>query len=202
MTEIFMSNPLNDAALDQLFRDARSQNGWRDEPVSDAQILALYELLKWGPTTANTCPARFVFVKSDEAKERLKPHLTEGNVEKSMTAPVVAIVAHDVEFFEKIPQLFPHNPGAKDWFNWSEDHAHTTAFRNGTLQGAYLLLAARSLGLDCGPMSGFDNEGVDKEFFDGTTWKSNFICGIGYGEPSKVFDRLPRLSFDEACQLL
>ena len=197
-----MNKPLADAALDQLFREARSQNGWRDEPVSDAEIRALYELTKWGPTTANSSPARFVFLKSDEAKERLKPHLSEGNVAKSMTAPVVVIIAFDVEFYEKIPQLFPHNPDAKSWFNWSEDHAHTTAFRNGSLQGAYLMLAARALGLDCGPMSGFNNEGVDKEFFDGTSWKSNFICGIGHGDPAKVFDRLPRLSFDEACQLL
>lgn len=197
-----MSTPLSDAALDQLFRSARSQNGWRDEPVSDATIQALYDLLRMGPTTANTCPARFVFLKSDEAKARIKPHLIEANVEKSLSAPVLAIIGHDVEFYEKIPQLFPHNPGAKDWFTGSEEFAEQTAFRNGSLQGAYMIMAARALGLDCGPMSGFDNAGVDAEFFAGTKIKSNFICGIGHGDPAKVFDRSPRLSFDEAAQLL
>ncbi len=197
-----MSHPLPDAALNQLFREARSQNGWRDEPVSATEIRALYELTKMGPTTANSCPARFVFLASDDAKARIKPFLIDGNIEKSLTAPVLAIIAHDVEFYEKIPQLFPHNPGAKDWFSGSEAFAEETAFRNGSLQGAYLIMAARALGLDCGPMSGFDNGGVDKEFFAGTTWKSNFICGIGHGDGSKIFARSPRLSFDEACQLL
>jgi 3-hydroxypropanoate dehydrogenase len=143
-----------------------------------------------------------LFLKSDEAKERLKPHLTPGNVHKSMTAAFVAIVAHDLEFYEKIPQLFPHNPEAKNWFNWSEEHAEKNAFRNGSLQGAYLIMAARALGLDCGPMSGFNNEGVDEEFFADTPWRSNFICAMGIGDRSQLHERSPRLSFDEACKLL
>jgi len=197
-----MSHALDDAGLDQLFRSARSHNGWQDKPVSDVEVRSVYELAKWGATTANSCPARFVFLKSAEAKARLKPHLIENNVDKALTAPVVVIIAHDLEFYEKIPQLFPHNPEAKNWFSWSEEFAEQTAMRNGTLQGAYLMLAARALGLDCGPMSGFNNAGVDTEFLAGTAWKSNFICGLGHGDPSKIFDRSPRLSFDEACQLL
>ncbi len=197
-----MSHALSDKDLDILFREARSHNFWTDEPVSTATVQAVYDLARWGATTANTCPARFVFLSSPEAKMRIKPHLIPTNVDKAMTAPVLAIIAHDLEFYEKIPQLFPHNPEAKSWFDWSEEHAEQTAFRNGSLQGAYLMLAARSLGLDCGPMSGFDNAGVDAEFFGGTTWKSNFICGLGHGDKSKLFPRSPRLSFDEACQLI
>lgn len=197
-----MTHPLPDAALDQLFRDARSFSHWTDEPVSDETLKAVYDLAKFGPTSANSSPARFVFLTSQAAKERIKPHLTEGNVHKVMTAPATVIIAHDLEFYEKIPQLFPHNPDAKTWFNWSEEHAEKNAFRNGSLQGAYLMLAARSLGLDCGPMSGFNNEGVDKEFFGGTPWRSNFICALGHGDRSQLFDRSPRLSFDEACRLL
>lgn len=197
-----MSQGLDDAGLNLLFREARSHNAWTDEPISDVTVQAVYDLARWGATTANSCPARFVFLKSDEAKERLKPHLIETNVDKAMTAPVVVIIAHDIEFYEKIPQLFPHNPDARDWFSWSTEFAEQTAFRNGSLQGAYLMLAARALGLDCGPMSGFDNPGVDAEFFGGTTHKSNFICGLGHGDKSGLFDRSPRLSFDEACQLI
>ena len=197
-----MSQPLPDATLDQLFREARSFSYWLDKPVSNEMLQAVYDLARMGPTSANCGPARFVFLKSDEAKKRLKPHLGEGNIEKVMTSPVTVIIAHDLEFFEKLPQLFPHSPDAKTWFSWSEAHAETNAFRNGSLQGAYLMLAARALGLDCGPMSGFSNEGADKEFFEGTTWRSNFICGLGYGDRAKLHERSPRLSFDEACQLL
>jgi 3-hydroxypropanoate dehydrogenase len=197
-----MTKPLPDAALDQLFREARAFSYWTDEPVSDETFKAVYELAKMGPTAANGSPARFVFVKSDEAKERLKPHLSDNNVHKVMTSAATLIIAHDVKFYDKIPQLFPHNPGARDWYSWSDEHAEKNAFRNGSLQGAYLMLAARSLGLDCGPMSGFNNEGVDQEFFAGTHWRSNFICAMGHGDRSKLHDRSPRLSFDEACQLL
>jgi len=197
-----MSHGLDDAGLDIIFREARSHNTWTDQPVSDLMVQAVYDLARWGATTANSSPARFIFLKSDQAKERIKPHLIPTNVDKALSAPVLVIIAHDVEFYEKIPQLFPHNPGAKDWFSWSEEFAEQTAFRNSSLQGAYLMLAARALGLDCGPMSGFDNAGVDIEFFAGTKWKSNFICGLGHGDKSKLFDRSPRLSFDEACQLL
>ncbi len=193
---------INDDALNTIFRDARSQNKWHDEPVSVALVQAIYELLALGPTSANCSPARFVFLTSEAAKERLKPFLIETNYEKTLTAPVVAIVGHDLEFYEKIPQLFPHNPDAKLWFSGNEELAGITAFRNGTLQGAYLMIAARSLGLDCGPMSGFDNAGVDGEFFANTKVKSNFICNLGHGDPSGVFDRSPRLAFDEACQVL
>jgi len=200
--ELFMSNPLPDAALDQIFREARSFSAWQDKPVSAATLQAVYDLARMGATSANSSPARFVFLQSDAAKARIKPHLSEGNVDKVMAAPATVIIAHDLEFYELIPQLMPHNPGAKSWFNWSEDHAATNAFRNGSLQGAYLMLAARALGLDCGPMSGFDNAAVDKEFFGTTTWRSNFICSLGYGDRDKLHDRLPRLSFDEACQLL
>ncbi len=197
-----MNKPINDQSLDTLFREARSQNAWKDEPVGETLVQAIYDLMRWGPTSANCSPARFVFLTSKTAKERLKPFLLENNVDKVMRAPVCAIIAHDLEFFEKIPQLFPHNPEAKDWFSGNEELARTTAFRNGSLQGAYFMIAARALGLDCGPMSGFDNEGVDQEFFRGGTIKSNFLCSIGYGDPTGVFDRSPRLSFDEACQVL
>jgi 3-hydroxypropanoate dehydrogenase len=193
---------LPDAALDQLFRDARSFSYWTGAPVSDETIKAVYDLARMGPTASNSCPARFVFLKSDEAKQRLKPHLLANNVDKVMSSAFTVIVAYDLEFYEKIPQLFPHNPGAREWYNWSEEHAERSAFRSGTLQGAYLILAARALGLDCGPMSGFSNEGVDEAFFAGTSWRSNFICAMGQGDASKLHDRSPRLSFDEACQLL
>jgi len=192
---------INDEALDIIFRTARSQNKWLDKPVSPALLMAVYDLMRFGPTSANMSPARIAFLVSPESKERLKPHLAEFNIQKTMTAPTVAIIGYDLDFPENMPKLFPHNPAAKDWFN---DPAvrQTNAFRNGTLQGASFIIAARALGLDCGPMSGFNNEGVDKEFFAGTNVKSNFICGIGYGDPSGVFPRNPRLDFDEACKIL
>lgn len=198
-------HPVNDHALDQIWRQGRSYNGWTQDSVPETLIRATYDLTKMGMTSANCSPARFVFLQSTEAKERLKPFLLESNVEKTMTAPWVVIIAHDMDFPEKIPELFPHNPGAKDWFG--DDHVReTTAFRNGTLQGAYLMLAARALGLDCGPMSGFDNAGVDKEFFlnDAATksWRSNWICNIGRGDDESIFDRSPRLSFEDACRIL
>jgi 3-hydroxypropanoate dehydrogenase len=196
-----MTHAINDEALDTIFRTARSHNKWLDKPVSPALLMAVYDLMRFGPTSANCSPARIVFVVSPDAKARLKPHLAPTNIEKAMTAPAVAIVGYDLDFPNSLPRLFPHNPGAKDWFN-DPTHRHTTAFRNGSLQGAYLIIAARALGLDCGPMSGFSNEGVDKEFFAGTNIKSNFICGLGYGDPSGLFGRSPRLEFDEACKIL
>jgi len=196
-----MTHAVNDEALDTIFRGARSQNKWLDKPVSAALLMAVYDLMRFGPTSANCSPARIVFVVSPEAKARLKPLLAPTNIEKTMTAPAVAIVGYDLDFPEHLPRLFPHNPGAKDWFN-DPAHRQTTAFRNGSLQGGYLIVAARALGLDCGPMSGFSNEGVDREFFAGTNVKSNFICALGYGDPSGLFERNPRLTFDEACQIL
>ena len=195
---------LNDQAFDTLFRTARSQNGWQDRPVSDEQLRAVYDLMKWGPTSANCSPARIVFLRTREAKERLVPALSASNVEKVRTAPVVAIVAHDLKFYDLIPRLFPHNPGARDWFAGDANlaAAQITAMRNGTLQGAYLMIAARALGLDCGPMSGIDTAKIDAEFFAGTTVRTNFITGIGYGDHAKIFNRSPRLSFEEACTLL
>jgi 3-hydroxypropanoate dehydrogenase len=194
-------NVISDDALDQLFRNARTQNKWQDRPVSPTLLHALYDLLRMGPTSANCSPARFVFLTTDKARERLKPHLLPSNVSKVMTAPVTVIIGHDLAFYEKLPQLFPHTD-ARSWFVGNETLIQTTAFRNGTLQGAYLIMAARAVGLDCGPMSGFNNAGVDQEFFANTTIKSNFICGLGYGDPSGVFARSPRLSFDEACKIV
>jgi 3-hydroxypropanoate dehydrogenase len=195
-----MSQSLDAAALDQLFRTARSQNAFTDAPVSDAQLHALYELLKWGPTAANGTPARFVFVTSAEAKARLKPSLSPNNEGKTMSAPVTVIVAHDLDFHEKLPQLFPH-VDAKAWFDGPQEARVEAAFRNGSLQGAYLILAARALGLDAGPMSGFDNAKVDEAFFAGTSIKSNFLVNLGHGDPAGVFERLPRLTFDEAARI-
>jgi len=200
-----MSRPvLNDTALDQLFRSARSYNGWLDDDVTDVQLQCIIDLMKMAPTSANCQPVRIVFLKSAEAKNRLKPHLIEGNVEKSMAAPVVAIIGHDLAFYDNLPKWFPHTD-AKSWFVGNDELIKTTAFRNGTLQGAYLMLAARSLGLDCGPMSGFDNAGVDEEFFGGeadSTIRSNFICGLGVGDPDTVFERSPRPSFDDLAKIL
>ncbi|MEM7493918.1 MAG: malonic semialdehyde reductase [Pseudomonadota bacterium] len=200
-----MKNPANDYALDLIWRDGRSYNGWQDKSVPETLIRAAYDLSKMGMTSANCSPARYTFIGSDEGKERLKPFLMEGNVEKSMAAPWVVIISHDLEFHEKIPQLFPHNPGAKEWFS-DEENRHLTAFRNGTLSGAYLMLAARAVGLDCGPMSGFDNAGVDREFFfnrEATkNWRSNWLCNIGVGDDTTIFERSPRLAFEEACEVL
>jgi len=193
---------LEGSALDQIFRAARTQNGFLDQPVAEAQLHELYELLKWGPTSNNSSPARFVFLRTREAKERLRPALSRGNLEKTLAAPVTAIIATDEAFFEKLPRLLPHNPGAIDLYKAQPSLAETTAFRNATLQGAYLMLAARAIGLDCGPMSGFDNAKVDAEFFAGTSVRSNFLCNLGIGDPSKLFPRSPRLTFEEACQLL
>ncbi|WP_130619266.1 malonic semialdehyde reductase [Dyella amyloliquefaciens] len=196
-----MSEMLSEAALDQLFRSARTYNAWLPKAVSDEQLHQLYELAKFGPTSANSSPMRLVFVKSQEAKAKLSPFLSEGNRAKTMAAPVTAIVATDHEFYEKLPQLFPH-ADARSWFAGNQPLIDVTAFRNGTLQGAYVMMAARSLGLDCGPMSGFDNAGVDAAFFAGTTIKANFLVNIGYGDASRdLFPRSPRLSFDEACRI-
>jgi 3-hydroxypropanoate dehydrogenase len=192
-----MARPVDDHCLDQLFRDARSHGVWTDQPVSETDLRAIYELTKFGPTSANSSPARFVWLTSEAGKARLKPHLSAANSEKVMKAPVTVIIGYDTAFAEQLPRLFPQAPDAKNWFA-NPQHAEITAFRNGTLQGGYLMLAARALGLDCGPMSGFDNAGVDKEFFAGTTIKSNFLCSIGRGDPSKLPPRAPRLSFEEA----
>lgn len=201
-----MPAPINDNALDQLFRQARSRNAWTDQGVPETLIRATYELTKMGPTSANCSPARFLFVGSKEGKEKLRPYLAPGNVAKTMAAPWVAVIAFDLDFHERIPELFPHAPGARDWFTGSPEMAHETAFRNGTLQGAYLMLAARALGLDCGPMSGFDRAGLDAAFFAGDpvmgTWKSNFLCNIGYGSQENLFARSPRLAFDDACRIV
>jgi 3-hydroxypropanoate dehydrogenase len=193
---------IDPSALDQVFRSARTQNGFLDQPAPDAQLRELYELLKWGPTSNNCSPARFVFLRTREAKERLRPALMPRNVEKTLNAPVTVIVATDEAFFEKLPQLLPHNPQAIDLYKGHRELAESTAFRNGTLQGAYLIIAARALGLDCGPMSGFDNAEVDSAFFGGTSLRSNFLCNLGVGDPGKLFPRSPRLTFEEACQLL
>ncbi len=188
------------AGLDLLFREARSQNKWKDEPVTDETVQALYDILKFGPTSANSSPARFVLVRTKEGKELLAPALSSGNLAKTMAAPVTAIVAYDPKYYEKLPKLFPHNLDAVNWFTSNDSLAATTAFRNGTLQGAYLMIAARSLGLDIGGMSGFDNAKVDAAFFSYNGWRSNFLVNIGYGDPEGVFARSPRLDFDEACQ--
>ena len=197
-----MSHQLDDAALDILFRKARTHIFWQDKPVSDDLLRQVYDLMKWGPTSANCSPARILFLRTPAAKERLRPALSPTNVDKTMQAPVTAIIAHDLKFYENLPRLFPNNLAAREWFSGNQQLAEVTAFRNGTLQGGYLILAARAVGLDCGPMSGFDNAKVDAEFFAGTSVKSNFLCNLGYGEASKLFPRNPRLDFDEACKLL
>ena len=196
-----MTSPLSGLALDQLFFEARTHNAWANTPVSDALLHQLVDAMKMAPTSANCSPVRLVFVKSAEAKEKLKPHLSAGNLEKTMSAPVTAIVAHDLKFYDHLPRLFPH-ADAKSWFTSSEAHANTTAFRNGTLQGAYLIMAVRALGLDCGGMSGFDNAGVDASFFAGTTYKSNFLLNIGYGDPKGLFPRSPRFAFDDIAKII
>ncbi len=195
--------PLSDHALDQLFREARSYNDWEDRAVPDTMIQALFDLMKFGPTSANCSPVRILFLTSNEAKQRLKPHLMDGNVPKTMAAPVVAIIGHDLNFHDHLPKLFPHDD-AKTWFEGNPALIAETAFRNGTLQGAYLMLAARSLGLDCGPMSGFDQEAVSKEFFEQEPGdvRVNFICNIGYGTNKDLFSRSPRFEFSEACKIL
>ena len=190
-------------ALDVLFREAHSTHAFT-EPVTDGQLHALYDLMKWGPTTFNTQPGRFVFVRSKEAKEKLAPALTPANLEKTMQAPVTAIIAYDLWFYENLPKTLPHRPEANKAFMGDEKlaHAERTAFRNSSLQGAYLIIAARALGLDCGPMSGFDNAKVDAAFFADGRWKSNFLCNIGRGDTTKVIPRNPRLTFEEACRIV
>ena len=201
--------------LDTLFRNARTHNGWLPKPISEDTLRELYDVAKWGPTSANGSPARFVFVRSKEAKERLRPALSPGNVEKTMAAPATVIVAYDLRFYEKMDKLFPHSASIKQAFAGNASLTEATAKRNSSLQGAYLIMAARALGLDCGPMSGFDNAKVDAEFFgpgaqDASACqehatgcvKSNFLINIGYGDPKSLFPRNPRLDFDEACRVL
>ena len=211
-----MSQRIADAAMDTLFREARSYTKWQARPVTDQTLRDLYDLLKWAPTSANAAPARFAFLRSKEAKERLRPALAPLNVEKTVTAPVTVIVAYDMKFYEQLPKLFPHSPGIVKLFESNAEMVETTAKRNSSLQGAYLIMAARALGLDCGPMSGFDHAKVDEEFFaagkpcfgcdqeffaEGHV-KTNFLCNLGYGDPAALHPRLPRLSFTEACSLL
>ena len=211
--------PLDDAALDQLFRTARSHSFWRPKPVGDDTLRRLYDLMKWGPTSANGCPARMLFLRTPEAKQRLVPALAPANVEKVLSAPVTAIIGFDLHFYDQFPKLTPHTSAYKEMFEKSPELADVTARRNSSLQGAYLMLAARALGLDCGPMSGFDNakvdaeffgagkeilgcEGCEQEFFPLTHVRSNFLCNLGYGDPARLYPRNPRLSFEEACALL
>ena len=191
---------VNDEALGTIFRNARTQNKWLDTPVSSALLMAVYDLMRMGPTSANCSPARIVFAASHESKEKLAAHCSTGNAPKVRSAPATAIIGYDLDFASLLPKLFPHNQHAKNWYT-DPVIEQTTAFRNGSLQGAYFIIAARALGLDCGPMSGFDNEAVDREFFAGTRIKSNFLCAVGYGDPSVLFERSPRLSFDEACKI-
>ncbi|MFK0384075.1 malonic semialdehyde reductase [Agrobacterium sp. NPDC090273] len=195
-----MTTALDNQALAALFTEARTHNGWNGEPVSDELLTKLYDLTKMGPTSANCSPARFVFVRTAEGKEKLRPALSSGNLEKTMSAPVTVIAAIDSEFYEKLPVLFPH-ADARSWFTSSPAMAEETAFRNATLQAGYLIMAARALGLDTGAMSGFDKNKVDAAFFAGTTWKSNFLINLGHGDPSKLFGRLPRFAFEDACVL-
>ncbi len=192
---------LDASALDTLFREARTHNGWTDQPVTDEDLHAIFDLLKFGPTSANCSPARFVFVRTPEAKEKLKPALSAGNLEKTMSAPVTVIVAYDPKFYDQLPKLFPH-ADARAWFVSSEALATETAFRNSTLQGAYLIIAARALGIDTGAMSGFDKGKVDEAFFAENGWKSNFLVNLGHGDASKIFGRSPRFEFAEACQIV
>ena len=196
-----MNDRISRSVLDQLFLEARSHNAWVDDDVPDAVLKELVDITKMGPTSANCCPARFVFVKSDEAKNRLKPHLSKGNVKKTMTAPVCAIIAHDMKFYDHLPQLFPHED-ARSWFAGKDDVIESTAFRNGTLQGAYFMIAARALGLDIGAMSGFDNTGVDREFFPKGHVKSNFLCNLGRSDPAGLLGRSPRFDFDEMAEII
>jgi 3-hydroxypropanoate dehydrogenase len=192
---------LDGKSIDKILREARTHNGFLNKPVTDAQLRELYELLKWGPTSSNSQPARFVFVRTREGKEKLRPALSSGNTAKTMEAPVTAIVAYDTQFYEHLPRTFPHNLTASSWFTGpgNEQVAFHTAFRNGTLQGAWLIIAARAMGLDVGAMSGFNNAKVDEAFFPDGRYKSNFLCNIGYGDHSKLFTRNPRLSFEDAC---
>jgi len=192
---------LDDAALDQLFRNARTYNAWLPKPVTHDTLHAIYDLMKWGPTSANCCPLRIVFVQSREAKERLAVCMNPGNVDKTRQAPVTAVLGMDMEFYEKLPQLFPHTD-ARSWFAGKPAAIESTAFRNSSLQGAYFIIAARALGLDAGPMSGFRNAGVDQEFFPDGRWRSNFLINLGHGDPARLKERNPRLAFEDACRIL
>ena len=185
-----------------IFSNARTYNDWQRKGVSNKILNELYDLMKFGPTSANCSPSRIIFIKSPEAKERLKPFIIESNLEKTMTAPVTAIIAFDIDFHKHLPKLFPHDLDAQNWFNYSQEVAYTNAFRNSSIQGGYFIIAARMLGLDCGPMSGFDQNGLDKEFFPNSNIKSNFLCNIGYGDPTNIFKRSPRFEFDEVCEIL
>lgn len=192
---------LTDQALDTIFRAARTANAWQDRPVSAELLHQIHDLMKFGPTSANSCPLRMLFLQSPEAKARLKPFLMESNIDKTMAAPVVAILAMDMRFHEHLPFLFPHTE-AKSWFEGNDDLIAQTAFRNSSLQAGYFIVAARALGLDCGPMSGFDAGGVNKEFFPDGRFKVNFICNIGYGDHSKTFARSPRFSFEQIAKVI
>jgi 3-hydroxypropanoate dehydrogenase len=193
---------LTDQGFDVIFRGARTANGWKDQPVSDDILKKIYDDMKWGPTSANSCPLRIVFLKSEEAKERLKPFLIPGNVNKVMNSPVTAVLAYDTKFYEHLPFLFPHDNTARAWFEGNAPLIESTAFRNSSLQGAYFIISARAHGLDCGPMSGFDNKKADAEFFPDGRFKSNFICALGYADTSKTFPRSPRFKFEDVCKVL
>lgn len=195
-----MSPRLDPSALATLFTEARTHNAWQPKDVPDALLREVVELMRWAPTSVNMSPARIVFVKSAEAKARLKPFLMEGNVDKTMAAPATAIIGYDLKFYDHLPRLFPHTD-ARAWFAGNDEFARVSAVRNGTLQGGYFILAARALGLDCGPMSGFDNAGVDAAFFAGTSIKSNFLVNLGYGDPAGLYPRAPRFSFDEIARI-
>jgi 3-hydroxypropanoate dehydrogenase len=210
-----MPNTLDEQGMDLLFRKARTHNAWLNRPVSDDTLRELYELMKWGPTSANSCPARILFLRTAQAKARLLPALSPGNVEKTRAAPVTAVIAYDLRFHDKLPRLFPHNPGMRQVFLRAPELVEVTAKRNSSLQGAYFILAARAVGLDCGPMSGFDNAKVDEEFFAAGKGaecdeeflseghlRSNFLCNLGYGDSGKLLARSPRLEFEETCMLL
>lgn len=196
-----MTKAVNDAALDILFRDARTYSKWQDKPVSRDMLTALYDLVRLGPTAVNSCPMRILFLTTDETKEKLKPFLHANNVPKVMSAPVVAILGYDLEFAKSLDKLFPFNPAVQEIFSKPEN-ALPTAFRNASMQGGYFILAARALGLDCGPISGYDQKGVDEAFFAGTGIKSNFLCNLGYGDPAGTHARAARPGFDEACKIL
>ena len=195
------SDPLNDKQLSLLFGEARSMNGWQDKEVSDDMVKSIYELTKMGPTSTNCCPARFKFIKSDDQKQLLKDALLPNNIDKVMSAPVIAIIGYDLDFSDNLGKLFPHMDIAP-MYKGNAEFNQATAFRNSSLQGAYFMMVSRALGLDCGPMSGFNNDLVDETFFKDTNIKSNFLCCIGYGDPSKIFMRLPRLNFDDVCEIL
>ena len=197
-----MHQMISESALDQLFRHARTHNGWLPKPVDDAQLRQLYALMKLAPTSANCAPARLLFLRTAEAKERLRPAINPGNLDKVMEAPVVVVIAYDTRFYDLLPQLFTHNPGMSEVFASKPELAAATAFRNSSLQGAYLMLAARSIGLDVGPMSGFDADLLNQIFFADGRYRVNFLCNLGYGDVSKLFPRSPRLDFEQACQCL